>query len=457
MIINDESALLSQLQLGMYVDVQGEQNLETRQGIADRVEYRDLVRAPIQAINVETNTLIVLGLRVNIDESTFLYGIDSIATLQPDDVVRISGAAIFAPPNLPPTINATLLEYLPQADNTFSVVSALRNIDQATQTFFIGTQRLAYGDASVLPTPFREQVRVKVRGRRISQDTDVFFVVDEVSELPLTPLPEGSVVQIDGRVTRYVNPQNFDVEFRPVSLPQALAESLEMPLHLGLFVDLSGISNAEGIIEIDHLEINESLIPEPSPDQIRQSLIRVNGVIQDIGIENQMPNTLTLLGLTGLLNEETTYRDAENPNYGVDDLRVGDTVFIVGNLTPQGELRVTSVTPTLMTSQNRHQLMGNSSNVDSVSQQLSILGINVLTSEQTRYYNISTINDFILALPSPTLSLRAPAETEVDAETFFHQLQSQPNNVAYTDGVPQGNQIVANELVLLPFELSVVP
>lgn len=454
-MINDQISRLDQLQLGMYVDVQGAQNLANQQGTADSVEYRDLLRGRIQRMDLDAGYVQVLGLRVYLTEDTFLYGINAATDLKPDDVVRISGSALTSTVG-PADINATLLEYLPQADpDAFVVISTLSFLDENAQAFFVGVQRFDYSEASSLPAPLREQVRVEVTGRQVSRsDNPPYAMVDSVRELPLAPLPTGSVVQIEGKVTRYVNPQEFDVEYRQVNLPQAQTDALDTTLQVGFIVKLTGSSNADGIIDIEQLQIVS--IPERPPLQDNASYIRVNGSLQYIGTQELTVQNLTVAGVTGQVSAATRYLMlGQDIEYSAADLRIGDLIQVWGDLTPQGEFQINDVFALGANAPNIHHLMGNSSNVDSVNQQLSILGVSVLTTSQTLYYDASTLAD--LVLPPPATPLLAPTNTQIDAADFFARLQDLPTQVVYTLGEPQGEQIIANELILLPFELQTAP
>lgn len=453
-IINDEISSIDQLKLGMYVNVLGQQNRETEQGTANSIEYRDLLHGPIVFVNVEAAVLQILGLSVHIDADTFLYGINAIDELQAGDVVRVSGAAIASAPGIPPSIDATLLEYLPQASNAFSVVGSLMSLDENTQTFFIGGRRFNYSEARILPTQLHEQTRVEVKGRQVQQGDNLpVSFVDELRELPLLPLPIGSMAQIKGKITRYVDPQNFEVEYRQVSLPQTLVDELAVSLQQGLIANLTGISNTEGVIDINHIEVS---VPTTAVNQSGQLFIRSSGLVEHIGLMEQIPQTLTVFGVTGLLSTDTNYLDVSGSlDYGETDLRIGDYLMVLGALNSQGVFHISDVFFIPFALQNERQLMGNSGNVDSVNRQLTILGVSVLTSEQTRYYDTSTVSNFQLPPPGPPLV--ASTDTQINAERFFTLLQSLPNKVVYTLGEAQGDQVLAKELMLLPFELALEP
>ncbi len=448
--INGEAGSPEQLKLGMYVDVLGAQDQTEQQGTVDSLEYRDLLRGQVRYINVENSNLQVLGLEVRVTENTFLYGIDSLADLQVGDMVRVSGSALTSDGETAPAIEATLLEYLPQTADTFSVISVLVNLDESTQSFFIGGQRFLYGEAQTLPEVLSEHTRVEVTGRQVQQDNgSILFMVDTVRELPPAPLLEGSTAQIDGKITRYVDPQNFDVEYRRVSLAQSLVDSLSENLRLGLSVHISGTSNADGVIEIDSIETFATALPVNPP---RLLSIRASGLAQHIALDAELnPQTLTVFGVTGLLSAETIYNDTGgDPDYGAADLRTGDYLMLLGTLDAPDAFQVDYVFRLPFVPANVRQLMGNSSNIDSVNRQLSILGVNVLSSEQTRHFDVSNDSDFQLTPPGPPVF--ASTETQVSAEQFFTQLQNLPNQVVYVIGDVQGDQVLAIELMLLPFE-----
>lgn len=448
-LINDAPADETQLKLGMYVRVTGPHRAETGQGTAQRVEYRDRLRGQISFINANATAVRVLGQLVKITPETHLYGFNTVADLKVGDSLRVSGPSSLRRSE----IDATFVEYLPAGTVQAALITSISMVDIAVdtvaQSFFIGGLRVFYDEASSLPEQFQVGDSIQILGRKTNEHA---LYADSIQILPHDALPAGSLTHIVGSVTRYENPQDFDVEYYPVSLPQALAERLQRLPALGSQVSIKGTFDADGVIIVNELQVYDEIPLSGTPNDL---LLRVGGPIENVA---PAAGQFKVFGVDCLLQERTRYRDMSgaNPTYGMADLRTGDYINVVAQqMDSQGRLMPLEAFHSPFAPADVRQLQGPAGAIDSLNRQLKILGVDVVSAANTRYFDASQMTDLFLPPNGP--SVVVPDDTETDAATFFRQLEALPRKLVHANGSVQGNAMQAKNLILLPFELSSSP
>lgn len=442
--INGQNDGIEQLKLGMYVRVLGSQNPDTNQGVAQRIEYRDTLRGAIEFISEDTPTLRILDQTVRLTENTYRYGFSKMSELQIGDIVRVSGPAISG--SIQNGVAMTLMERLTTtSEDEVAIMGTVFNLDNTTRSFFINGTRIHFANTQTMPQ-LRDNMNVAVTGQKIPEQAAI--QATHIYELAIENLPEGSFIQIVGNVTRFVDTQDFDVEYHPVRLAQSISETLQTAVMLGSQVRLSGYTDTTGVIDIEHFNIFDQLDIGGTPNDL---LLRVSGTLHMIDLDAQRIN---VFGVPVLLSPRSRYQDisGSNPEYDIADLRLGDYMSIAGVFDAHGQFELLQLNYEPFVTENLRQLQGNSSELDVVNQQLQILGVSVLTNTETEYFDVSQQDDF--KLPPVGSALAAPSDTRINAVQFFQQLDNMSDNLTYALGDAQGDTLLAKILVILPFMIE---
>ena len=134
--IEGDPAELSDLRPGMVVYVRGRVNPDSKRGVASRVVFENILKGPLEGVNANDGTLVVLSQLVITDPSTVFDGVE-LAALMPGDFVEISGT-LDADGNVRATRVAPQLG-VPE----FETQGFIENLDVMAKTFRLGM--LMYG------------------------------------------------------------------------------------------------------------------------------------------------------------------------------------------------------------------------------------------------------------------------------------------------------------------------
>lgn len=449
-LINNQAVGIEQLKVGMYVTVKTHRRQtgfeEKEQAIG--IEYRDTLLGPVDFIGEQGKTLRLLGHTLKITEDTYFLGFEQPTKLKLGDVVRISA------PSGHNILPATLVEYLPDAnprkDNR--IVGSISILDTAHKNFYIAGQRISYDKVLTLPADLHRGLVVEVVGDRIVDQRGELAGLSAKYIRALTPtaLPFGSVVYIQGIVTRFNDLTDFDVQYRPASLSQTLINEIneidELPV--GTQISVEGKIDEEGIIQIHQLGIIEQISPVTDP---ALQILRASGPVTDIAI-NQ--HRLEVSGVKVRFNEKTVFSDmsGQNENLTVADIKIGDFVTVAGVPDNYTEMLSFKVNYEPFLPRAHRQVQGLASEFDQAQGRLKILGHPIVTTQETQYYDATTLQHF--TLPPPGLPLAIPENLNVNAMHFFTRLAEQPHFLVNTIGTIQNKRVQANKLVILPIELK---
>lgn len=439
-IINGQTSNTDQLKLGMYVSVEGAQDTQAKTGAAQRVDYRDTLRGQVNFISLEGQTIRILGQTVRITVDTYRYGFSDLNELKVGDTVRISSPALSTLGN---NITANMIERLPNAEETSILTGTIANLDTTTQSFFIAGLQINFADIDSLT--LQNGMTVEVQGEAIPRRP---FRATQINEIQFNTLPENTTVNMVGNVTRFENFQDFAVQYRNVRLSANLARDVQNVLKLGVRVRISGQTDSQGIVNISEIKVYESNGLSGTPNDL---LLRASGNLYAVDLNK---NIVSVSGVQARLSPRTTYRDISGtkPNYNARDLRTGDYITIVGQLNQAGEFEVLRLQYEPFVRGLQRQYQGLSTNIDSLNQQLYILGKPILTIASTLYVDLSQLKDF--KLPPPGVSIAPPRGNEVSAAEFFQRLEAKSQYLVNVLGDEQNDIVVAKTLILLPFTLE---
>ena len=346
---------------------------------ATEVEFEDAVEGPATNVNEVEGTFVVLGQTVQVVATTSFddsCNIDSLNGLTGFAQVEVSGTADgFG------VIEASRIECKTQADvgpndlwevngivtnltaTTFQINTLVVNHNDAVKRDFPGNRAIAEGDPVEAKTAralgangeFLADV-VEYKGDRFAGDDDV-----------------GDHMEIEGFITRFVSPTDFDVSGIPVKeITGTVYEGGSRgDLDLNLKVEVEGEFDTAGVLNATKIEIKSS------------TAVRVVGALD--GVEG---NVLTILGIT--INTDTVKTRFEDKTSAGDSpllpaLNPGDYLEVRGQELPEGQ--ITALIVERDDPNERIELRGfvESGGLDTVARTLTVLGV-LITSEQVEVY-----------------------------------------------------------------------
>ena len=314
--IDDQPGTESDLRVGQVVRVEGTVDASGTTGTARRISFNDEVEGPIQAIDLATSRLVVLGRTVQVGASTSFD--DSIvpralASLSVGERVEVSG--LVASDGV---IAATRIERKAAA-TTVEVKGTVESADTAARRLRIGQLQVDYSGATL--SGF-------ATGQPANGDlVEAFGALNGSGVLVATRLEKRSAslpgttsdkAELEGLVTRFVSTADFDVAGQRVTAGAATRYEggSAADLRLDANVEVEGGFDATGRIVATKVEFR------------RASDTEFAGPVDSV---NAAGGSLVVLGTTIRTNALTRFEDhsaADIERFSLADLRVGDYVEV---------------------------------------------------------------------------------------------------------------------------------
>jgi hypothetical protein len=410
-VMDGQPANLSDLRIGMMVAIRGTVNDETGAAVASAIHFADDVEGPITSINTVTNTFVVLGRTVFFDELT-VFDNALFNNLAAGNMVQVSGQW-----RSQERIQATHIERKANAyaaGMEMEVKGEVNGLNVGTQHFNIGTQPCDYSAAmlelggadlveglyvevsSTSPISNGDLILDRIQAR--DQDRDRDQLCDS-----------GCDFDLDGYVTMFVSPTEFEVDGAPVSTTAATTyvNGTVDTLALDVRLAVSGTLDDAGVLIADRIVFR---LP---------SLIEIEADVEAIGNA-----TVTVLGVAVSTNEDTIFRDHGSVlvrEFGLDDLAIGDRIEV------RAYLDGNTVVATKLERDDADDSVTLKAPVEAVARpDLTMLGVTVTSDPDTVFQNT--------------------AMEIVDADEFFSIVV--PDSLVKAEGSYDGTTVLADKLFL---------
>jgi hypothetical protein len=223
--------------------------------------------------------------------------------------------------------------------------------------------------------------------------------------------------ELEGYVTRFVSPTDFDVDGYPVSTTDATAYVN------GTVADL--VLDARVAVE-GSLDANDILVADTVVFRLA-ALVQIEADVEAIDSGN---GSITLLGINVATDESTIFRDDSDIDireFGLADLAVGDRVEV------RAYMDASTLVATRLERDDADDTVTLKANVGAVSQPtLILLGITVTSDQNTVFQNL--------------------AQEITDADSFFAAVTT--DSIVKAEGSYDGASILASQLYLRDCENS---
>lgn len=391
------------LAVGDVVVVQGTIEEDGSAARAVSVSFGDLVEGPVASIDSTAGTIIVLGQLVVIDADTSFD--DSIAPASIDgiaigDVVEISGFFL-----ADGRISATRIEKkLPGGQ--FEVTGIVTN--PGADTFQINDLVVDFKSAQLddFPTGAPEAGQlVEAKGDSLGNNGGLLATRVQFKGGAL-PADNGDRAEIEGFITRFASPADFDVEGIAVTTnaSTAFVNGAAEDLALNRKIEAEGVVDANGVLVASQIEIKLS------------NFIRIEGLVDD-----RDGNRITIFGITIHTDALTRFEDKSAQNldiFRIDDIVAGDY------LETRGYEDASGVVATLVEREDFDGEVALRGFVESINDpDFAILGVTIQTSAGTEFRDIN--------------------DQPITVEAFFSQASGR---LAEAKGVPSNGGIAADDV-----------
>lgn len=309
--IDGEPGSESDLAVGHVVLVRGTIDDDGLTGTAESVVYDELVEGPVEAIDLASATLVVLGQTVitngdtSYEDEISPRSLDGLAV---DDIVEVSGYR-----NAGGDVVATRIE-LEDGVGDFETTGIVQNLDAGAMTFQIGSLVVDYGQAMLEDFPSggpENGLLVEAEGRGLGESGELIATVVEFRGNDID-IDDADEVEVEGLITRFVSISDFDVNGVPVTTNGSTEyeNGTSSDLAVDVKVEVEGTLNASGTLVAEEVDFR----PEGS--------IRLGGLVQDV-----QSARVTMLGIDISVDQSTELEDESEldlPAFNLGDVAVGD-------------------------------------------------------------------------------------------------------------------------------------
>jgi len=411
--MNGTPGRVDDLEVGMMVSIRGIVNGSTNAVTAREIVFADEVQGIVTAVDTDESSIEVLGQTVMIDELTVMEGVP-LDELAPGNVIRVSGQH-----RNQERIQARHVERIAEqymAGMEIHAKGEIKGLDIGLNRFTIGTQTCDYSNAmqDLGGMPLANGMYVDVSSHAALSNGIMLLNRVATRDRDRDRLRLCSAdcdFELEGYVTLFVSPAEFEVDGSPVSATDSTIylKGTVDDLKLDAKVAIDGTLDADGVLIADRIVFR---LP---------AVVAVDADVESIDLANA---TVTALGITINTTDTTMFRDdstADLREFGLADLAIGDRVEVRAYL--DGD----SVVAARLDRDDPSTTVRLRAPVQAIARpELTMLGVSVMSDENTVYQN--------------------EAKEVIDADQFFALVTV--NSLVLAEGTYDGASILAAKLFL---------
>jgi len=372
-LVNGAVGSQSDLSVGQVVVVVGTFDDDGLNGVADRVEFDDAVKGPIEAGSIDTAAGLfrVLGQTIRVTNSTLFDDSiqpSSILGLADGDLVEVSGL-----PDADGRIVATRIEdETPGSD--FEITGLVSALDIGMSTFRINNLTVDYSAAQLDDFPggqISDGDLVEVDGNSFGGSgelvaTRVEYQGDIVGD---DDLEVGDEIEIEGIITAFNSSSDFSISgLRVLTDADTVYEGgTAADLGLNVRIEAEGDFAGNGTLLADEIEF------EQDDD------LRISGIVESV---DTGAGTLQVLGIEIRTEPGTSYEDDrdDQQNFGLDDLQPNADFVEIRGFSDNGDFVASQLERDDV---DDDSVRGFGTNISAPT--LSVLGVPVVTDGNTDF------------------------------------------------------------------------
>lgn len=371
--INGKPGTQADLRVGHVVTIHAHRD-DNGNSTADRIDFDDLVKGPVDSIDAAAGTLVVLGQTVLTEADTsFDDNIPgaSLTGLNAGDIVEVSGMR-----RADGDIQATRIEAKP-AGTVFEVTGVASNVDTAAHKLNVDALVVDYSAATVRDFPNGQPSNgdvVEAKGSSVNVSGELVASSIELKR-DADDAGAGMQVEIEGLITRFVSATDFDVAGKPVTTNSStrFENGSAADLALNVKVEAEGQVDANGVLVAAKVQFK------------RQASSRIEARVDSV---DAAVNKLVVLGIDVTVNATTRVEDKGDqrvPMFNLGSIVAGDFVEVRGAELPAESNDVVASRLERRRPEDEVRLRGVVDTVSSPS--FTILGVTIQTTAGTEFEN----------------------------------------------------------------------
>lgn len=393
--IDGQSATQDDLRAGEYIQVKGHHDATQNQDFADQIDFRGNVIGPVTALDATAQTLTVLGQTVRVTEDTSFdddISPASLAGIAVGAFIEVSGM-----PLADGSIRATRIQSKP-AGSALQVIGTASATDSSAKTLMINALVVSFSGATLVDFPAtgpKDGDVVEALGITLSSSGALNATSLELrSGKDVVPDGNGQV-DLDGTISRFASPTDFDVAGRKVSTSSStiFEGGTAADLAVNVSVEIQGSLDSSGTIQAAKVEIR------------RPVDARLTGPVDSVDAAH---GTVVVLGIQIAVDPMTRYEDHGSGRVNTFNLtyvHAGDWLEVRGEATTAGGTSLEATRIDRVQPQSEVQLMGIVASASAPSFQ--VLATTVTTTFNTNFNHGLNVRNFFANDPvGETVSIR---------------------------------------------------
>ncbi len=336
---------------------------------ATAIDQQRLIQGVVQSLDVQAGTVTIAGQTIRTDNATMFDSSipgGTLAGIAVGDRVEVHGFVSTAGDAL-----ATRIEKAEAGDNEIEVTGPLSALNTVTRRFTVGTQVVDYSTATLegfaASGPAEGDI-VEAKGTVLLADGALKAVRVEKEDGGLDG-HRGDGGELEGLVTRFVSPTDFDVAGQKVTTTgtTVFVGGTSADLKMDARVEVEGTLDAGGTLVAAKIVFKH------------RSSLKLSAPVEAVTV-NGLGGTLQALGVTFVVTADTRKEDEQTDNhfFSLADVHVGDWVELSGYPDPNSASQVIATKLERHSPESRVELRGPTEQLAAPT--FKIAGVNIDTT-----------------------------------------------------------------------------
>ncbi len=369
--IDDEPSSDDQLEVGEVIRLEAEVD-DHGNARATHIEQDHLLEGVVESVDATAGTISVAGQVVIVDADTsFDDSIvpGSLAGVAAGDRIEVHGFVSSGG-----QVRATRIETAGPGGAEVEVTGHVSGLDATARRFSVGTLIVDYSTATLedfAGAGPADADLVEVKGTQFLADGALRATRVQKEDGGLGG-EDGDEAEVEGLVTRFVSPVDFDVAGQGITTMGSTVYQggTSSDLAADVKVEVEGEFNASGVLVAEKVQFK------------RSASVKLAAPVDAV---DATAGTLRALGVTIVVDASTRKEDHESDDhfFALDDLRVGDWVEVAGYPDPAGSGRVIATKLERDEAEEEVELRGRADSLEEP--RFRIVGVSIETTPATEF------------------------------------------------------------------------
>lgn len=320
----------TEFSVGEYVVIKGTVDSAGISGTAVEVSFTDILEGAVTLASFDNSTIEILGQTVTTDQLTVFIGFNLLGDLMAGNMVEVSGVKDAAGIIRATSIKLKELSFV-VGESENELKGSISSLNTTTKTFAINTITVDYANAVL--DGFNGSAPQDGQFVEVKSDSMTVGYVLLATKVELEDeyqsLEEGTDAKIEGQVTRFVSPLDFDVNGLGVTSNNEteFENGTVDNITLGIFLEVEGKVGTNGVLIAESISLKEN----ESASELEGDLSSIDLVLNQIIVSGQV---IVVNASTIMIDES----DLKVSPLTLADLVIGDRIEVKGSFLENGNL-----------------------------------------------------------------------------------------------------------------------